>query len=58
MGEKQGLIKTDTTTFENNKKIRRRSKTENRFSLVGGGGNGPGSEPSLGMATHEKIVAA
>jgi hypothetical protein len=47
MGEKQGLIKTDTTTFENNNKIRRWPKTENGFSLVGGGGNGPASEPSL-----------
>jgi len=47
MGEKQGLIKTDTTTFENNKKIRRRPKTENGFSLVGGGGNDTCNELSL-----------
>jgi hypothetical protein len=45
-------------TFENNNKIRRQRKTENKFSLVSGEGNGTGVEPSLGLRIELRMTRA
>lgn len=45
------------TTFENNKKIRRCPKTENRFSLAGGGETGIRTPGTLSRSTVFKTAA-